>query len=273
MSREAYKEIFSEQHLTRQPPPQKSRIYLCQEKDCDKSYSRQGHLSDHIIVAHTRKFLYNCSSCRRGFLRPGKLNIHKCNPDVGNDLKTGDTKDEMSPGLKQTSKKKNLKRKSRVLMMSDVEEQEMTGNSGLFSCSACQFSTNIGSAFTNHLTSIKHNKNVNPDAHKQADELEEEPEVVKFEKEKNVPTAADTIISRSGRKIIPKKFSDEFAVDNYKSKLDLTLDCSHNKFGTGSPVKSPSKPATVKSNFKSSPTKDFSAPCRICSMKFKNNTR
>ena len=165
------------------------------------------------------------------------------------------------------------------------------GGSGLFSCSVCHFSTNDGAVFTSHLSSILHRMNVNPEELIEPDEnLEENDEEVAC-----VPPGNDLVVSRSGRKIIPKKFSDDFTVEDSKRKLDLSVERNQKKSRLASPVKpspakpyptkpsptkpsqakpspaksSPTKPSPTKCNFKLSPEK----PCTICSKKFKDSTR
>ena len=133
--------------------------------------------------------------------------------------------------------------------------------------------------------------NVNPEELIEPDEnLEENDEEVAC-----VPPGNDLVVSRSGRKIIPKKFSDDFTVEDSKRKLDLSVERNQKKSRLASPVKpspakpyptkpsptkpsqakpspaksSPTKPSPTKCNFKLSPEK----PCTICSIKFKDSTR
>ncbi len=262
--------------------------HICQEGNCRKAYTKPGHLKDHVIVCHTREFPYNCTTCGRGFIRPGTYNSHKCNPtDVG-------VKRSKEENL-ETGKKietKSVARKSVVPL--EVEGTEVTGDNGgngLFSCSVCCFSTNVGAVFTSHLTSIEHRRNVSPEELIEPDDNLKE----KDEEEECAPHDIDLVVSRSGRKIIPKKFSDDFTVEDSKRKIDLSVERNQKKSRLASPVKpsptkpsptkpsptktsqakpspaksTPTKPSLTKSNSKLSPEK----PCEICLMKFKDNTR
>ena len=171
----------------------------------------------------------------------------------------------------------------------EVEGTEVTGDNGgngLFSCSVCCFSTNVGAVFTSHLTSIEHRRNVSPEELIEPDDNLKE----NYEEEECVPPDNDLVVSRSGRKIIPKKFSDDFTVEDSKRKIDLSVERIQKKSRLASPVKpsptkpsptktsqakpspaksAPTKPSPTKSNSKLSPEK----PCEICLMKFKDNTR
>ena len=47
--------------------------YKCKEEGCTAAFVRISGLKDHEIVAHTKKYNFNCDICDKGFLRKSQL--------------------------------------------------------------------------------------------------------------------------------------------------------------------------------------------------------
>eukprot|EP00092_Neocalanus_flemingeri_P020005 GFUD01021665.1.p1 GENE.GFUD01021665.1~~GFUD01021665.1.p1 ORF type:complete len:1180 (+),score=324.74 GFUD01021665.1:293-3541(+) len=132
---------------------------------CERIFKSGGHLKEHLIC-HTGVYPINCDECGRGFRRKFNLEQHKCsNPgnkkrrvsviqktpgDIGIIL-ASPTLLGKSPRCKDLSEK--LKVGKDLHDHREVMEDPLTG---LFSCSVCQYSTDDGMKFNQHLQSGVH---------------------------------------------------------------------------------------------------------------------
>ena len=60
--------------------PKKKREKICPH--CSASFSRNGHLSEHVTSIHTKEFAYSCKECGVGFNRNSLLQKHKENHHI-----------------------------------------------------------------------------------------------------------------------------------------------------------------------------------------------
>ena len=84
----------------------KEKKYVCDYKDCGKSYMRYDNLRQHIAKDHTKQELYKCKKCNKGFHTSPEATAHRkiCYPSkpddnhVAQDLEEDDTGEKGEKG-------------------------------------------------------------------------------------------------------------------------------------------------------------------------------
>jgi len=125
--------------------PGKTKRHSCNY--CEKKFYSKSHLKEHEYV-HTGDFPIKCGVCGKGFRRPRALQTHRCSAHVASAMDQ-----QIPPGGLVTSRD-HQQVSSRGQLTSPIENNAV--QEGLFSCSTCNYSTDHGVQFNNHLTSKEH---------------------------------------------------------------------------------------------------------------------
>ena len=85
---------------------EKEKKFKCDYKDCKASYVRSDNLKQHIAKEHTKKILYTCKKCDKGFYTSPEATAHRkiCYPEKPDDDHTVEDipKDEDENGKNKT---------------------------------------------------------------------------------------------------------------------------------------------------------------------------
>jgi hypothetical protein len=156
------------------PAPLKPRkTYTCEY--CEREFKFGHHLKEHIIC-HTGIYPFNCEECGKGFRRRLGLGKHCCSDPINTRKRIC-----VSDPLKIRKRRVSVIQKTPLdsekyashfrsspmcrgftvkINTAEVKSEELAEiddfNVGLFNCSVCQFSTDNGVKFNQHLETIEH---------------------------------------------------------------------------------------------------------------------